>query len=59
MHVFESNSVTWNDAGETKQVQGVKHLLNNGHGSRQEQRQQTSNTDKKQLMQQQGTEQGN
>ena len=36
------------DAGETKQVRGVKHLIKNGHGTRQEQRQQTDNTDKKQ-----------
>lgn len=33
--------VTWVDAGETKQVRGVKHLIKNGQGTRQEQRQHT------------------
>ena len=30
-----------NDAGKAKQVQGVKHLIGNGHRTRQEQSQQT------------------
>jgi hypothetical protein len=38
---------------------GSKHLINNGHITRQEQRQQTENKDKKQSMNQQGTELGN
>ena len=50
--------VTWNAAGETKQVRGVKHVINNAQGTRQEQHQQTGNANKKLLMQKAGNRAG-
>ena len=47
------------DAGETKQVRGVKHLIKNGHGTRPEQRQQTSKHRQKSINAAAGNRAGN